>query len=114
MLGGRLPERLARPFRSVRGFKRESAQMLPSIMRAKRNPDGSFDYEGTQYRLEQRSDDSFDVVRENDREVVGRLHVAPATSGGPVVSVLPGAALPEVAGAISLLMAEPLGVLPLQ
>ena len=83
-------------------------------MRAKRNPDGSFEYEGIQYRLEQGSDDSFDVVRENDREVVGRLHVAPGTSGGPVVNVLPGAALPEVAHAISLLMTEPLGVLPLQ
>ena len=84
------------------------------IMRAKRNPDGSFEYEGIQYRLEQRSDDSFDVVRENDREVVGRLQVAPGTSGGPVVNALPGAALPEVADAISLLMSEPLGLLPLQ
>ena len=88
--------------------------MLAFIVRAKRNPDGSFEYEGIQYRLEQRSDDFFDVVRENDREVVGRLQVAPGTSGEPVVSVLPGAALPEVADAISLLMAEPLGVLPLQ
>ena len=83
-------------------------------MHARRNPDGSFEYEAIQYRLEQRSDDSFDVVRENDREVVGRLQVQPGTSGGPVVSVLPGASLPEVADAISQLMAEPLGVLPLQ
>ena len=88
--------------------------MLVLVVRAKRNPDGSFEYEGIQYRLEQRSDDSFDVVRENDREIVGRLHVEPRTSGGPVVSVLPGAALPKVAEAISRLMTEPLGVLPLQ
>jgi hypothetical protein len=81
---------------------------------ATRNPDGSFEFEAIQYRLEQRSDDSFDVVRDNDREVVGRLQVKSGTSGGPVVSVLPGAALPEVVDAISLLMAEPLGVLPLQ
>jgi hypothetical protein len=81
---------------------------------AKRNPDGSFEYEAIQYRLEQASDDSFEVVRENDHEVVGRLQVKSGTRGGPVVSVLPGAALPEVVDAISLLVAEPLGVLPLQ
>jgi hypothetical protein len=83
-------------------------------MHATRQPDGSFEYEAIHYRLEQRDDDSFEVVRDDDRKVVGRLQVRSRTSGGPVVSVLPGAALPEVVDAISLLMEEPLGVLPLQ
>jgi len=88
--------------------------VLAFIVRVKRNPDGSFECEAIRYRLEQVSDSFFDVVRENDHSVVGRLEVAPGTSGEPVVSVLPGAALPEVADAISRLMAEPRGVLPLQ
>jgi hypothetical protein len=83
-------------------------------MRAKRNPDGSFDYEEIRYRLEQRSGRSLDVVREIDRVVIGRLEIKSATSGGPVVSALPGATLPEVVDAICVLLAEPLGVLRLQ
>jgi hypothetical protein len=83
-------------------------------MHARRNPDGSFQYEAIRYRLEQTSDDSFDVVRENDHEVVGRIQVLPGTSGAPLVSALPSATLPEVVDAISALMAESPGVLPLQ
>jgi hypothetical protein len=81
---------------------------------ARRNPDGSFEYDGTKYRLERASDDAFDVIGETDHKVVGRLKVNPSTSGGPTVKALPGAALPEVVGAISRLAAEPLGMLPLQ
>lgn len=81
---------------------------------AKRNPDGSFDYDGTRYRLVQAPDDAFDVVGESDHKIVGRLKVNPSTSGGPTVNALPGAASPDVVAAISLLVAEPLGMLPLQ
>lgn len=84
------------------------------MMHAKRNPDGSFDCEGLRYRLEQVSGDAFDVVGETDREIVGRLQVNPRTSGGPTVTALPGAGQPAVVAAISLCVAEPLGMLPLQ
>ncbi|HEX7668086.1 MAG TPA: hypothetical protein VF395_00815 [Polyangiaceae bacterium] len=84
------------------------------MMHATRNPDGSFQYEGTRYRLEQVGADAFDVVGETDHEIIGRLKVNPGTSGGPTVTALPGAASPEVVRAISLLVAEPLGMLPLQ
>jgi len=81
---------------------------------ARRNPDGSFEYHGVRYRLNLAPDDAFDVIGESDHRIVGRLRVNPGTSGGPTVAALPGAAVPEVVDAISLLVAEPLGMLPLQ
>ncbi len=40
---------------------------------ARRNPDGTFDYAGRCYRLEERGRDHFAVLRVGDAEIVGGL-----------------------------------------
>lgn len=77
--------------------------------RIHQNPDGSISYNDERYRLNERGDHQFDVVREGDGAQVGAFRLLPGGS----VEVEEGEH-GEVVEAVANLLAVPRGLLPLQ
>jgi hypothetical protein len=80
---------------------------------AHRRPDGSFEYRGELYRLDERGADHFEICRIRDRAIVGVIrltnegHAAHARVDGPAEDL---AAARAIAGCLDLGR----GLLPLQ
>jgi hypothetical protein len=69
---------------------------------------------GLRYRLNERVDGVFDVIREQDGAVAGRIRVVAHPGGGPGAEPLPDADAPEIVRTIAMLLDAPRGALPLQ
>jgi hypothetical protein len=83
-------------------------------MHATQRPNGSYEFGTALYRLVERGDELFDIVREEDGSVAGCLRMNAHQGGGPEVEALPGSSSPEVVEAICKILGAPRGALPLQ
>ena len=94
--------------------KAEIGRYAFRVMQAHRNADGTFLIAGVNYRLNERADGVFDVLREQDGAIVGRIRLVAHRGGGPAAEPLPDADSPEIVRTIALLLDAPRGALPLQ
>jgi hypothetical protein len=97
------------------GSKAEIGRYALCVMQAHRNSDGTFLIAGVRYRMNDRADGEFDVIREQDGAIAGRIRlVSHSGGGGPGAEPVPDADAPEIVRTIAPLLDAPRGALPLQ